>query len=100
LVTRSFQALAEYQSATHQDAHSILISYADFVNVKPPDPQAPLTTLYDGSMLDFRLKPGAPEIGKGIVIPNVAEARNGNPPDLGAVQFGDPLPHYGPRPAP
>jgi hypothetical protein len=99
-VVRSFQALAEYQAATRQDTHSILISYADFVNVKAPDPKAPLTTLYDGSILDFRLNPGAPEIGKGVVIPNVAEGRDGNPPDLGAVPYGDALPHYGPRAAP
>jgi hypothetical protein len=77
--------------------HSILISYADFVSVAPPDPKAPLTLLYDGSTLDFRLKPGAPEIGKGVAIPNVAEERNGAQPDMGAVPFGDPLPHYGPR---
>jgi hypothetical protein len=100
MVARSFQTLAEYQAATRQDAHSILVSYADFVNVKPPDPKAPLTALYDGSTLDFRLNRGAPEIGKGVVIPNVAEGHDGNPPDLGAVQFGDPLPHYGPRAAP
>jgi hypothetical protein len=79
--------------------HSILIGYADFVNVKPPDPQAPLTTLYDRNTPDFRLAPGAPEIGRGEVLPNVAEGRDGKLPDLGAVPFGDPLPHYGPRPA-
>jgi len=45
------------------------------------------------------LRPGAPEIGRGIPIPNVAEGSHGDPPDLGAVPFGDPLPHYGPRPA-
>jgi hypothetical protein len=100
IVVRSYPSLSEYQAGSHQDAHSILISYADFVNVKPTDPKAPITTLYDGSTLDFRLAPGAPEIGKGVVIPNVAEARNGSPPDMGAVPFGDPLPHYGPRPAP
>jgi hypothetical protein len=97
LVPRSFATLADYQAATHQDLHSILIGYGDFVDVKLPDPKAPLTQLYDGSTLDFRLKPGAPEIGKGIAIPNVAEERNGSPPDMGAVPFGDPLPHYGPR---
>jgi hypothetical protein len=97
LVARSFATLADYQAATHQDLHSILIGYGDFVDVKPPDPKAPLTELYDGSTLDFRLKPGAPEIGKGIAIPNVAEERNGSAPDMGAVPFGDPLPHYGPR---
>jgi len=99
VVTRTFQTLADYQAAIHQDTHSILISYADFVDVKPPDPHAPLTMLYDGSTLDFRLRPGAPEIGRGIPIPNVAEGSHGDPPDLGAVPFGDPLPHYGPRPA-
>jgi hypothetical protein len=97
LVARSFDSLAAYQSATHQDLHSILIHYADFVNVTPPDPKAPLTQLYDGRALDFRLKPGAPEIGAGVEIPNVAEGRSGARPDMGAVPFGDPLPHYGPR---
>jgi hypothetical protein len=74
-----------------------MISFDDFVNVKPIDPKASIHTLYDGATLDYRLKPDAPEIDKGVVIPNITDGYAGKAPDLGAVEFGQPLPHYGPR---
>jgi hypothetical protein len=47
--------------------------------------------------LDFRLKPGAAAIDKGTVIPNETDGYTGSAPDLGALEFGQPVPHYGPR---
>ncbi|MCD6405476.1 MAG: hypothetical protein J7M19_06590 [Planctomycetes bacterium] len=46
---------------------------------------------------DFTLKPGAPAIDKGVVVPNVIENYQGQAPDLGALESGAPLPHWGPR---
>jgi hypothetical protein len=47
---------------------------------------------------DLSLKAGSKAIGAGIAIPNLMERADGKAPDLGAWQFGQPIPHYGPRP--
>ena len=47
---------------------------------------------------DPRLKEGSAAIDKGKVIPAITTDHTGKAPDLGAFEFGDPLPHYGPRP--
>jgi hypothetical protein len=46
---------------------------------------------------DLTLKPGSPAIGAGVAIPNITERADRRAPDLGALQFGQPAPHYGPR---
>jgi hypothetical protein len=93
-----FISLTEYTKATGQDQHSILLDYDIFVNVTKLD-RDPKTVqrLYDFKDLDFRLKPGAAAIDRGIVIPNVNDAFGGKAPDLGALEAGQPLPTYGPR---
>ena len=53
--------------------------------------------LYDAKDLDFRLKPGSAAVDRGAVIPNVTDGYSGKAPDLGALELGQPLPHYGPR---
>ncbi len=45
---------------------------------------------------DLSLKAGSEALGAGVAIPNVTRPA-GKAPDLGALQFGQPLPHYGPR---
>jgi hypothetical protein len=97
LIWRSFDSLHDYQLATKQDLHSIAVDFDDFVNVKPIDPKASVHTLYDAATLDVRLKDGAPEIDKGVAIPNITDGYSGKAPDLGAIEFGKPSPHYGPR---
>jgi hypothetical protein len=47
---------------------------------------------------DLSLRPSSPAIGAGIAIPNIMGRADGKAPDLGALQFGQPVPHYGPRP--
>jgi hypothetical protein len=48
---------------------------------------------------DLALRAGSPAIGAGVTIPNVTERSDGKQPDLGALQFGEPAPHFGPRSA-
>lgn len=43
------------------------------------------------------LKRGCNAVDAGAVLPNVNEDFMGSAPDLGAYEFGKPLPHYGPR---
>ena len=54
--------------------------------------------LYNFKDYDFRLRPGSAAIDRGVVIPNVNDGFTGSAPDLGALEAGQPMPIYGPRP--
>ena len=99
LVTRRYASLAQYSAETHQDTHSVLLDYDVFVHVPMLDAKDMKTVqkLYDAKDLDFRLKPGSAAVDKGAVISNVTDGYSGNAPDLGALELGQTLPHYGPR---
>ncbi len=98
LVTRRFATLADYSSATHQDAHSVAVDYDVFVHVPrlTRDP-ATVQKLYKAADFDFSLKPDSVAIDHGMVIPNVTDGYAGAAPDLGALEYGLAPPHYGPR---
>ena len=99
LVTREYPTLAAYSAAAHQDRHSVLVDYNVFQNVRPLDAKdvRNVQKLYKMEDLDFRLKAGSAAVDKGKVIPQVTDGYAGEAPDLGAVELGQPLPHYGPR---
>lgn len=99
LSLRRFTSLAEYAAATGQDKHSITLDYDIFQHVPMLNAQdlGSIRKLYDAKDLDFRLKPGSAAVDKGAVIPNVTDGYSGNAPDLGALELGQPMPHYGPR---
>jgi hypothetical protein len=100
LETRRFKTLADYSRATGQDAHSLLVDYDVFVHVPKLDAQDSKTIqkVYKAEDFDFRLKPGAAAIDRGIALPNVNDGFAGSAPDLGALEVGQPVPRYGPRP--
>ena len=52
------------------------------------------------SVVDFGLKSGSAAVDRGVVLPNVTDGFAGQAPDLGALEFGQSPPHYGPRPQP
>jgi hypothetical protein len=99
LVSREYPTLAAYSAGTHQDQHSVVVDYDVFENVKHLDAKDVKTiqTLYKPEDFDFRLKPGSAAVDKGVVIPQVTDGYAGAAPDLGALELGQPLPHYGPR---
>jgi hypothetical protein len=99
LVTRRYATLAQYSAETHQDSHSVLLDYDIFQHVPMLDAKDLKTVqkLYDAKDLDFRLKPASAAVDRGAVIPNVTDGYSGNAPDLGALESGQPMPHYGPR---
>jgi hypothetical protein len=99
LETRSFKTLAEYSAATKQDQHSVAVDYDVFVNVPRLDAQDRKTVqkVYKAEDFDFRLKPNSAAVDRGVALPNVTETFSGSAPDLGALEVGQPLPHYGPR---
>jgi len=99
LPVRRYTSLADYSTATKQDSHSVLLDYDIFEHVPMLNAQdlSSIQKIYDAKDLDFRLKPGSAAVDKGALIPNVTDGYSGNAPDLGALELGRPLPHYGPR---
>ena len=53
--------------------------------------------VYKAEDFDFRLKPGSAAVDRGMALPNVTDGFAGAAPDLGALELGQPAPHYGPR---
>ena len=100
LETREYADLPQYSKATGQDRNSVLVDYDIFMNVRRLDAQdvSSLQKLYKAEDFDFRLKPGSAAVDKGTVLPNVTDGFSGRAPDLGALEVGATVPHYGPRP--
>jgi hypothetical protein len=99
LESRSFTTLADYSKATGQDAHSVAVDYDVFVNVRRLDAQdtPSVQKLYKAADFDFRIKPGSAAVDRGVALPTVTDGFASSAPDLGALEVGKPLPHYGPR---
>jgi hypothetical protein len=97
--SRAFATLAEYSAATKQDQHSVLLDYDVFVKVPRLDAQdrSRVQTVYKAADLDFTLRAGSAAVDRGIKLPTVTEGFAGSAPDLGALEVGQPAPHYGPR---
>ncbi|MBX5461482.1 MAG: hypothetical protein IRZ28_10385 [Steroidobacteraceae bacterium] len=96
---RVFPTLQAYSRATGQDRHSRVIDYDVFVNAPEPDFTDP-TRVVAVDAVDLRLRKGSAAIDAGVALSNVTDGYLGRAPDLGAYEFGAPLPHYGPRPKP
>ncbi|HYO79938.1 MAG TPA: hypothetical protein VES20_00940 [Bryobacteraceae bacterium] len=93
---RSFASLPEFQKATGQEAHAVEVDYDIFENLAPPD-AARRHHVYHAMDLNFRLKPNGKAIDAGVALPTINDSVSGKAPDLGAVEYGRPEPHYGPR---
>lgn len=95
----SYPTLQAYSEATGQDRHSLLVDWDIFVKAGPAERADP-TRLYNPADFDFSLRKGAIAIDKGVVLPGVTDGFTGQAPDLGALEYGAPPPHYGPRDLP
>jgi hypothetical protein len=93
---KSFRTLADFRAATGQEAHGLEVDFDIFERMTPPDP-AKRHAVYHAMDLNFRLKPGSKAVDAGVVIPTVNDGFAGRAPDLGALEVGQPEPHYGPR---
>jgi hypothetical protein len=93
---RSFATLAEVHKATGQEAHGIEVDYDIFESLKPPDP-ARRYDVHHAMDLNFRLNPKGKAVDAGVLLPTVNDTFAGKAPDLGALEAGQPEPHYGPR---
>jgi hypothetical protein len=99
LPVRRYKTLGEYSAATKQDTHSVSVDYDIFENVPILNAKdlSAIRKLHDAKNLDFRLKTGSAATDKAAVIPNVTDGFTGKAPDLGALESGKPVPHYGSR---
>jgi hypothetical protein len=92
---RRFKTLKEYSEATGEDRHSVILDYDVFQKVTAPGPD--LRTLYKPEDFDFQLRPGSAAVDAGVRLTGVNDDFTGRAPDLGALEVGRPVPHYGPR---
>ncbi len=93
---KNFGTLSELRAATGQEQHGLEVDYDIFEQLVPPNP-ATRHAVYHSMDLNFRLKPGGKAVDAGVPIPTVNDGFVGRAPDLGALEVGQPEPHYGPR---
>lgn len=92
-----FATLAELQKATGQETHGVELDFDVFENLVPDDPSpAKRYLVYHAMDLNFRLKPGSKAVDAGVALPTINDGFTGRAPDLGALEVGQPEPHYGP----
>jgi len=60
----------------------------------PADPRK----AYEADEIDARLAEDSDAIDRGVALPNFNDGYAGKAPDLGCFEYGQELPHYGPRP--
>ena len=94
-VSRRYATLAQYQAGSSQDSHSVMFGLDGFRKVGPTD-QADPPHLYNPEDYDFGLKPDSAAIDRGIELPTITDGFAGRAPDLGALELGQAMPHYGP----
>jgi uncharacterized repeat protein (TIGR01451 family) len=88
-----YDTLADLPSGVED--HGVEASFGDLVNGNLP---ATWDVIVEPDSRDLRLVAGAPAINAGTDLPNLNDgfALSGAP-DAGAFEYGQPLPHYGPR---
>lgn len=92
----NFSTLAALSTATGQERHGVELDTDAFENLTLPDPAKP-HEVYHAMDLTFRLKPGGKAVDAADRIPTVNDGFAGAAPDLGALEVGQPEPHYGAR---
>ena len=73
-----------------------MLDYDVFEKVIPPDSDDP-SHVFQLEEFDFRLRAGSAAVDAGCELPTLTEGFTGKAPDLGAYEYGRPLPLYGPR---
>ena len=89
-----FVDLKSFSESVGVEKHGLRVNKADVFDQWPVP-----TDVGDVGPVLLLLKKDGPAIDAGSSLPNIAERFGGKAPDLGAFEFGGPLPHYGPRDA-
>jgi len=90
----SFNSLAEMRANT-TEKNAIEVDMSIFANSIAFPSSGPFPAL---AVPDLRLASGGVAVNAGVALANVNDGYAGSAPDLGAYEFGDALPVYGPRP--
>lgn len=93
---QTFKTLADFQAATRQERHGREVDFDIFESMTAPSPNN-RHAVYHAMDLNFRLRPDSKAIDAGVTLPTINDDFTGQGPDLGALEFGKPEPHYGPR---
>ena len=88
-----YNDLAEFESNTGFEKHGVLVDFDTFINAEPPAEGV----TYNADFGDLRLRSSSAAIDSGLVLPSVNDNYSGRAPDLGCFEFGNRIPHYGPR---
>lgn len=93
-----FSTLAEMSKTTGQEQHGVELDYDVFEDLEMPDPDPKRRyDVYHAMDLNFALRPGSKAVDAGMVLPTINDGFTGEAPDLGALELGQPEPHYGAR---
>ena len=96
LSVREFSSLREFTRATGFEAHGLELDGDIFEDARLPDLEN-RGHIYPTEGYDFTLRKGSRAIDAGLVLPNITDGHVGKAPDLGALERGASIPHYGPR---
>jgi len=93
---KRFASFDDFRRDSGIEGHATLVDPATVFasGIAPPDDlkkQFPITAN------DLRLKAGSAAIDAGLFLPNIDQGYTGAAPDLGAYEYGQAYPHYGPR---
>ncbi|MBZ2186278.1 MAG: hypothetical protein K7J46_16320 [Bryobacter sp.] len=93
---QSFATLEEVRRATGAESHGIELDYDIFEKLGAPDANRRYQ-VYHSPDLNFGLRAGGRAVDAAEPLVNINDGFSGKAPDLGALELGQPLPHYGPR---
>jgi hypothetical protein len=89
---KRFPELDSFAEAVGIEQHGVRVKKEEvFERWDIPEEPGPVSPQH------LNLKPGCNAIDAGAVLPNIHDEFVGTAPDLGAHEWGEPLPHYGPR---
>lgn len=75
------------------EQHGVLVGFDAVKSIQPADD----SQTYSPNFGDARPRAGSPLIDAAKRIPGINDYFTGTAPDIGAFEFGQPQPHYGPR---
>lgn len=98
-----YDSLSSFSQASGLEKHGVRIEHTKDLNIDysfhmPPPQTGPGD--FDIPSQYVSLKADGSGIDAGVLLPNINDEFTGSAPDLGAYEFGLPLPHYGPRSGP
>lgn len=88
-----YPTLQAFFDATGFEENGIEVAFDSFVNAAPVE----RGRTYTPADFDLRLRSGANAVDAGVRLPGINDDFTGRAPDLGALERGRPVPHYGPR---